>query len=602
MIIHNPILTGSFTVNGTDVSSITSSAASLTSLNSYTASQNNRNGTYATTGSNTFAGIQTVNSNLVVTGSITAQTLVVQTVTSSVVYSSGSNVFGNNIANTQVFTGSMNLTGSLTVVTTGTEFQVNSTGVNLGNALTDSHVISGSVRINPNGLFVSSSGLVGIGTTSPSFLLDLQRSSTGADVVLRVQNTAAGTINDASVLHLGWSSNLAGYSSIITDRGGRAGTSAAQGSLYFNANQDAVERIRMTIRGDSGNVGIGRTDPSFILDVSDANGSGGRGIRISTASTSVGPGLFLYGSSGLYTNWVVGTSYSTTNALEFVSSNSVGGNPSSAGTTRMLITNTGITQINGTNGAVRLTIQNTDNTGYLAFTEQDIRMWRPDGSGANLVIATQAITGTFGGAITFNPLNVERVRITGGGNVAIGNTTAAKPLSVWTAGGIGVYSNNSYSPSISLDFNSGTNIGHLLADQNAYYIRTLTSYPIYIQANAANGVYLSVGATSFTGNSDERLKNINSNIENALDKILTLRAVNFSWKSDETNKENLGLIAQDVEQVFPQVIDKIKLPSKVDEEQTDETEYLGVRYTELIPVLVKAIQELQAQINELKNK
>ena len=112
MIIHNPILTGSFTVNGTDVSSITSSAANLTSLNAYTASQNILNGTYATTGSNTFAGIQTVNSNLVVTGSITAQTLVVQTVTSSVVYSSGSNVFGNNIANTQTFTGSVSVSGS----------------------------------------------------------------------------------------------------------------------------------------------------------------------------------------------------------------------------------------------------------------------------------------------------------------------------------------------------------------------------------------------------------------------------------------------------------------------------------------------------------
>ena len=51
MIIHNPILTGSFTVNGTDVASITSSAASITALNSYTASQNILNGTYTLTSS-----------------------------------------------------------------------------------------------------------------------------------------------------------------------------------------------------------------------------------------------------------------------------------------------------------------------------------------------------------------------------------------------------------------------------------------------------------------------------------------------------------------------------------------------------------------------
>ena len=83
---------------------------------------------------------------------------------------------------------------------------------------------------------------------------------------------------------------------------------------------------------------------------------------------------------------------------------------------------------------------------------------------------------------------------------------------------------------------------------------------------------------------------------------MTLRAVNFSWKSDETKKENLGLIAQDVEKVFPQVIDKTKLPSNQDEVVIDETEYLGVRYTDLIPVLVKAIQELSAEITIISNK
>jgi hypothetical protein len=112
MIIHNPILTGSFTVNGTDVASITSSAASITAINNYTASQNILNGTYATTGSNTFAGIQTINSNLVVTGSITAQTLVVQTITSSVDFVTGSTRFGSISANTHNFTGSVLLSGS----------------------------------------------------------------------------------------------------------------------------------------------------------------------------------------------------------------------------------------------------------------------------------------------------------------------------------------------------------------------------------------------------------------------------------------------------------------------------------------------------------
>jgi hypothetical protein len=54
-------------------------------------------------------------SNILVTGTLTAATIVVQTETASVVYSSGSNIFGNNLSNTQIFTGSISVTGSLTV-------------------------------------------------------------------------------------------------------------------------------------------------------------------------------------------------------------------------------------------------------------------------------------------------------------------------------------------------------------------------------------------------------------------------------------------------------------------------------------------------------
>ena len=72
-------------------------------------------GNYATTGSNVFLGAQTVCANITSTGTIIAQTLNVQQVTSSVVYSSGSNVFGCSLSNTQQFTGSVTMTGSLNV-------------------------------------------------------------------------------------------------------------------------------------------------------------------------------------------------------------------------------------------------------------------------------------------------------------------------------------------------------------------------------------------------------------------------------------------------------------------------------------------------------
>jgi hypothetical protein len=188
--------------------------------------------------------------------------------------------------------------------------------------------------------------------------------------------------------------------------------------------------------------------------------------------------------------------------------------------------------------------------------------------------------------IAFDTANEERMTITSGGNVLIGSTTDnGYALQINGSGTTPLYTRNTGA--------SSGNFWKVGPDSSNNYL-------VYNQSNA--GVYLANGATSWTANSDERLKNINSVIDSALSKLMTLRAVNFSWKSDNSKTEVLGLIAQDVEKVFPQVIDKNKLPSKPEEKQTDETEYLGVRYTELIPVLIAAIQELETRIKQLENK
>jgi hypothetical protein len=62
-----------------------------------------------------YAQTASYSDRFIVGGTLTAQTLIVQTITSSIIYSSGSNTFGNSLANNQIFTGSVNITGSLTV-------------------------------------------------------------------------------------------------------------------------------------------------------------------------------------------------------------------------------------------------------------------------------------------------------------------------------------------------------------------------------------------------------------------------------------------------------------------------------------------------------
>jgi hypothetical protein len=111
MIIDNGIATGTFTLTG---GLIMTGSGNVGMTGSFTGSFS---GSYigSLLGSASYAITSSFANNFTVANTLTAQTLVVQTITSSVLYSSGSNIFGNNLDNTQVFTGSVNITGSLTV-------------------------------------------------------------------------------------------------------------------------------------------------------------------------------------------------------------------------------------------------------------------------------------------------------------------------------------------------------------------------------------------------------------------------------------------------------------------------------------------------------
>ena len=81
-------------------------------------------------------------------------------------------------------------------------------------------------------------------------------------------------------------------------------------------------------------------------------------------------------------------------------------------------------------------------------------------------------------------------------------------------------------------------------------------------------------------------------------KLSNLRTVKYHLKNIDTedSKKRLGLIAQDLVGNFDEVLSESRYSDE------DETEYYDVRYTELIHVLIKAIQELKAEIDSLKNQ
>ena len=96
--------------------------------------------------------------------------------------------------------------------------------------------------------------------------------------------------------------------------------------------------------------------------------------------------------------------------------------------------------------------------------------------------------------------------------------------------------------------------------------------------------------------SDERLKKDIQKIEGALDKVNQLNGYTFEYNND--GKKSAGVIAQEVEKVLPSAVEEKKLHFQMD---GDVGLYKTVQYDQLHGLLIEAIKELKAEIEELKN-
>ncbi len=85
-------------------------------------------------------------------------------------------------------------------------------------------------------------------------------------------------------------------------------------------------------------------------------------------------------------------------------------------------------------------------------------------------------------------------------------------------------------------------------------------------------------------------------MKGALEKVSNLQGVTYNWRSDEfkdrnfSNELNIGIIAQEVEKVVPEVV------------QTSKDGYKSVEYSELVPLSIEAIKEQQETIATLSAK
>ena len=176
-------------------------------------------------------------------------------------------------------------------------------------------------------------------------------------------------------------------------------------------------------------------------------------------------------------------------------------------------------------------------------------------------------------------LNYSQIKVSSTGNVGINNTNPTYKLDVV---GTVKFTNNSKSftfdgtnlnPSTSgtIDIGGSSNFWYHLYSMYGYF-----SYaPVVI-----SDINIKTNVTGLTG---------------MMDKIKLLNPVSYKLRSDisaiavdkSNNYTQFGLIAQELQQIFPDMV------------STSDNGVLGVRYTELIPVLIQAIKEQQTQIEDL---
>ena len=411
---------------------------------------------------------------------------------------------------------------------------------NVNNAfeITPSTVANGGVYSNP-ALLIRETGYVGIGTTSPVEKLDTPNIAIGGSTI------TGYTANKLRIDNNGGTSRFYSTGANTTTKGAYV--------FHITSSDGSLNPEIIRIASD-GNVGIGTTTPDEKLDITGGylkfNG-GDYGIKGSA-------GLTYYATSEHY--------FSTGN------------------TERMRITSGGILKVGGTEAGYSSTLIHTGN--YSA-TQSGINILNSStgygyilfGDGDGAAAYTGQITYKHGDEfMAFNTNGAERMRITSAGNVLISKTSAG---SVLTQG---------------IELRDEGNIFACtdVANTSSYFSNIATSgtrqlIRFYAGTSQVGSINSNGTTTAYNTTSDYRLKEDLQDFK-GLEMVSKIPVYDFKWKIDKNR--SYGVMAHELQEVLPQAVVGEK----------DAKEMQQVDYSKIVPLLVKSIQELKAEIELLKSK
>jgi hypothetical protein len=437
-------------------------------------------------------------------------------------------------------------------------------------------------------MFISASGFVGMGTTSPSTTLHVNGS---ASQMVRIttsgafssgfydafQMLAANQTGGGLSLNVGKAESQNDLAKMVYFHVSNGSTSNRLGFGFYN--NDALFNILA-----SGNVGIGTTDTqTFRLAVDGPNvgqGDTTTTIRLfdtTSATTGTGGGIsfagYFSGTSSIINtlSYIKGGKENST-AGDYASYLSFGTRANGASPTeRMRIKSNGDVNIRT---ALRISDESTWGLSIYKFSSTGSPIIEADGG--------QALSFGTGG---------ERMRIVSSGNVYI--NTGTNPVT------------DNAAPQLGILAGAGTdaiNIKHTVNGNNTVNIwqtgaaeySAIAFYKGDVQTNRGL-IRVNTSGTTYTSVSDYRLKENIVPLENGLDRVLQLKPSKFNWI--ETGDETEGFIAHELQEYFP---DAVTGEKDATYSSTGNIKPQSVDYGRITPLLVKAIQELKAENDTLK--
>jgi hypothetical protein len=400
---------------------------------------------------------------------------------------------------------------------------------------------------------VAASGNVGIGTTSPGTKLMVVGANATVNVetseVLRLQRGAVSGIKNR---------NTAGFSVGSFEPGiiGRTRLDINLSGIPNSSNVFAdIPDITVMSLLANGNVGIGTINPGAKLHVSGADGN----LALIAGASS---GIVFQSNPG--SNDIIGRNANNTAYadLHLRAGAGPGVYINTAGNVGIGTTNPGF-RLDVAGDAFGIYGRTAQGTGLTPGFLGSAGIWGDSKDNTGVVGTSTTGHGVHGITQFENCLDCPPKDIAGVTGESYGHTFAASGVLGVAAGGYGVKAMS----------NEGTGL----------FAQGAVSAGFFNGKVVVNG---NLCATNLPCSSDARLKQKITNLGYGLREVLQLRPVTWVWRDKPDGKTQLGLIAQEVEPLMPELVDHEK----------DEARTLGLNYIGLIPVMIQAIQEQQAAL------